>query len=596
MKTKIDCKSKFTLLKDTYKGVQGRFFKIVHVLVLCWLGAAVVSCGGSEGFTGSSAAIANATTTTTTISGIQIGNGVGANFSAGVLDISETGTLSAGGSATITATLVDGTGTPFATAVNIIFTSTCTSSGLSTMDSPVSTVNGIATSNYTAIGCSGTDTITATATVEGTVLTASGTITVAASAIGSIQFISATPTAIALQGTGGAGQQETSAVKFKVLNSSGGPVPNEAVTFSLSTIVGGLSLSPTSGTTGIDGTVQTTVQSGSIATPVRVIASVTPSGGNVISTQSDQLTVTTGIPDQDSFEVVTSIFNPNAFNVSGTTATITVFSADRYNNPVPDGTTVNFHTEGGLIGSSCTTTAGTCTVTWTSSDPRPGAGGDAVGVSTILAYAIGEESFNDENGNGRYDTGDSFTNIGEAFADYNWNGIRDTAEPYIDFNVSGTYTSAAASGNTFNGVLCGPLSEHQPEPLPGCSPITSLNVFDQVRIIMSNGTSSANIVLSQTELNVRGATPAGPDSVTATITDNNGNVMPQGTTITFSAPSGASIVGSSSFTIGNVFSLSGTSHTVSLEDSDIAENGSGPLEVKVSFGGRDTILTLPVTF
>ncbi|VAW88549.1 Invasin domain protein [hydrothermal vent metagenome] len=588
MKTSIYCKNKPTSSNRTNKGIQIMLSKALQLLFLCWIGIALVSCGGSEGFTGSSTAVANTTTTTTTTSGVQIGNGVGASFSAGLLDVSVSGTLSAGGTATITATLVDGTGTPFATATNITFTSTCTSLGLSTLDSPVTTVNGVATSSYTAIGCSGADTITATATVEDTTLTASGTVTVAASAIGSIQFISATPTSIALQGTGGAGQQETAAVKFKVLNSSGGPVPTETVTFSLSTLVGGLSISPASGTTGIDGTVQTTVQAGSIATPVRVVASVTPSSGGTISTQSDQLTVTTGIPDQDSFDIVTSIFNPNAFNVSGTTATITAFSADRYNNPVPDGTTVNFHTEGGLIGSSCSTTAGTCTVTWTSSNPRPGAGGDAVGVSTILAYAIGEESFTDEDGNGRYGTSDTFTNIGEAFADYNWNQSRDNSEPYIDFDVSGTYTSAAASGNTFNGVLC----EHPSE----CSSTANLNVFDQVRIIMSNGTNAANIALNEPSLNVQAPALLGPTSVTATITDSNGNVMPQGTTITFVAPSGASIVGTSSFTIGNVFSLSGTTHTVTLEDADTGETGSGTMRVTVSFNGVDAIATLPVTF
>jgi hypothetical protein len=41
------------------------------------------------------------------------------------------------------------------------------------------------------------------------------------------------------------------------------------------------------------------------------------------------------------------------------------------------------------------------------------------GRSTLLVTAIGEESFIDKNANGRYDEGEYWTNLTEAFVDHN---------------------------------------------------------------------------------------------------------------------------------------------------------------------------------
>src|SRR5690606_28291881 len=95
----------------------------------------------------------------------------------------------------------------------------------------------------------------------------------------------------------------------------------------------------------------------------------TPDGP--ISTQSDKLTITTGIPDYDSFSLSAEQLNPEAWNVDGVAVQVTARLADRFNNPVPDGTAVAFNIEGASIGSECTTTAGACSVTWVSQDPRP---------------------------------------------------------------------------------------------------------------------------------------------------------------------------------------------------------------------------------
>ena len=171
--------------------------------------------------------------------------------------------------------------------------------------------------------------------------------------------------------------------------------------------------------------------------------------------------------------------------MDGETTTITVRLADHFGNPVPDRTAVNLITEGGSIGSlglgSCLTVEGACTATLTSQQLRP-----TNGRLNILAYAVGEESFTDLDGDGYaskvnradgtselFDANGFATDIPEAFLDSNENGIRDATETFIDFNRNAAYD--APDGN-YNGVLCN-------ESAPGtsstgtCSAQKSLHVF-----------------------------------------------------------------------------------------------------------------------
>ena len=210
---------------------------------------------------------------------------------------------------------------------------------------------------YTAAGCSGSDVISATAAVASTTLTATGTVNVAAATVGSIQFESATPASIGLKGTG---LNETSTVVFKVVDSTGGARPGVTVTFTLNTTAGGLTLSPMTAVSAADGTVQTLVSSGTAHTAVRVTATI---ASPALSTQSSNLTVTTGVPASGAFSIAvgepdyTTLACPNveSYGTDLITVPITVQLADRYNNPAPDGTSVAFTTNGGHVGGSCTT-------------------------------------------------------------------------------------------------------------------------------------------------------------------------------------------------------------------------------------------------
>jgi hypothetical protein len=257
-----------------------------------------------------------------------------------------------------------------------------------------------------------------------------------------MQFVSATPSIIGIKGFG---LNEVAEVIFQVLDTNGNPVQNQVVNFTLSTTVGGVNLPNSSDTSDANGLVRADVQSGTVPTTVRVTATL--ASNPTISTQSDGLTVSTGIADQNSISLSLSDKNPEAWAIDGQIVSVTVYAADHFNNPVPDGTAVTFNTEGGQIQSQCLTSGGSCSVNWTSSNPRP-----SLGRVTVLATMLGEETFIDANGNGVLDNNDTFSDEAEAYRDDDESGTFDLGtEEFLDFNSSGTYNTADGE---YNGVLC----------------------------------------------------------------------------------------------------------------------------------------------
>lgn len=397
--------------------------------------------------------------------------------------------------------------------------------------------------------------------------------TVIAGAAAAIEFVSAEPATLTMEGVGQAGLSQTSKITFRVVDAQGTPVPNQNVEFALSTEVGGTHLSANSGTTGADGTVSVSVISGSVNTPVRVIATV---AGTKYSTQSSQLVITTGVPDQDSFSLSLSTFNPEAYDVDGVQVDVTARLADRYNNPAPDGTQVVFTTEGGSIVGSCTTLSGACSVKWTSQSPRP-----ADGRVTLLAYALGEESYTEVDGDGRFGPADRFDltsqDLGEAFRDDNEDGIWNSGEYFVDFNRNGTWDHGDGK---FNGWLCDDSTR--------CSTNRAVNIFDRGIIVMAE--SFAAITVDPKAITITGG--AATFTVTARGQTTN-EVMPAGTKIEVSTTYGT-IEGDSSYTVPNTPSRDASSHSFTIKGT--GSSGSGTVTVKVTTpGGRITTATVQVT-
>jgi len=527
----------------------------------------------------------------TSSTSVQMGSPAGAAFVPSTISIS-TATLSAGGSTTLTVVLQQSDGTLYTQSATVTFNSTCAAQNLATITSPINTSNGVATATYVAKGCSGTDLITATSTVGTNPLSASGSVTVAAAAIGSIIYKSATPTIISLKGVGSTAIPETSTVVFQVLDQSGGPVSGAQVVFSLNTAVGGISVDPGPITSDVNGNVITTVHAGTVATPVRVTATV-QSTNPAISTQSNQLTVSTGIPTQNAFSLATSCHNVEALNIDGVTVAVTARLADRFSNPVADGTAVSFNSGGGHIQPSCQTTSnstesGFCTVNWVSADPRPTAGsGGRAGRSTIMAMAIGEESFVDGNGNGAFDNAESFTDLAERYRDDNGNGVYDAGEFFYDFNNDGVRNAA---DGIFNGVLCNDTTGR-------CDTSKQSTGIATNNLIIMSGSTPDNVSPAAGTTLAAASIAAGLKTYLFLVADANNNPMPAGTVVSATVQgTGLSIATPSSFTYPCTVEPLTYAFTVTVSGT-AAANGLLVLDVKTpgaaGNGGVETVLDYP---
>ena len=289
------------------------------------------------------------------------------------------------GSAVLEVDILDGAGLDIANADNtdlntseqiVAFNSTCLDDGSSTLSpaNPIATSSGQISVTYTAgPGCIGEDEVIATLQfgASATAQIASQVLTIAAAVEAvSIEAVDTVPTTIAIAGTGAATNlPESSTVRFRVVDENGAPVANEQVDFSLSSSVGGVNLSALTLDSGADGLVTVTLNSGSLPVQAVVTAELNSTGQLVTS---DIVSVSTGIPDQDSLTLfATQLAIPSAADVVNTETTVSVRLADRYNNVVPDGSFVYFTTEFGAIGNSCQITDGSCNVTWISQDPYP---------------------------------------------------------------------------------------------------------------------------------------------------------------------------------------------------------------------------------
>ena len=253
----------------------------------------------------------------------------------------------------------------------------------------------------------GATTISVGATVAKTIITASKVLEVtnAPVTIGvpvdpqalatAINFVSTDPAdkAIVLKGAGGNGRTETGILNFRVVDKNGTPVKGVVVDFVVNPstdVVLNIAQSKTDG----DGIVTTSVSSKLVPTAVVVKATV---AGKSITSQSDQLKVTTGLGVQIGFEILPEVYDLDG-GLSGDSTPITARLVDSNSNPVADGVPVVMVATGGKIGTSsaggCNTVNGACTVIFEVQEPRPDNGivtitGSAkVGDTTTLLRQI----------------------------------------------------------------------------------------------------------------------------------------------------------------------------------------------------------------
>jgi len=470
--------------------------------------------------------------------------------------------------------------------MSVTFTSLCVTSGQATLSSPVTTIGGNATSAYTDNGCGTTDTIRASVT-GATNSPVGANITVAAPTATNIQFVSATPSTIGTSTASSASLQTSSVVKFMVVNASNIGVKNQTVNFSVipASKPGGLKLSASSGTTDSSGNVSVSLIAGTVPTPVWVVATL--ASDSTIKSQSNTLTITTGLPTQNFFSLSVSTFNIEGWAYDGVTSTLTVIASDRLGNPVPDGTAINFITEGSQVKSPCSTTSGTCSTIFTSSASRP-----TNGRVTVLAYALGEKSFDDLNGNNAYDSGETFYDIGDPYIDANENNQWDSGETYIHSSTSGSSACVSQDSGT---IIYG--YENVLSKTNTCTGSWGQNYVRRNAVIVLSG--------SDPTINSNTFSMGGHCLRTFIINlyDVNGNPMPGGTTlalennnITFKATTGVeTTLGTATVAIGspvpNTNALGGTNHSFTVSGGNTCSEAD--VVNRYPHGTVDLVITTP---
>lgn len=358
---------------------------------------------------------------------------------------SDVSSLSAYGQAGLTVTL---TGTSATSPVSLALTSSCTASGKGTITPPSQTTStGRATFTFRDGGCGA---VAATEnlqiSVTGTALTQSLSIHVNSPAVASIGFVSAAPSNIYLRGSG---LVENANVTFQVKDANNNGLPEQTVVLEPSVLVGGLTLD--GGSTAVtkktdkDGNVIVRVNSGTVPTPVRIKATLQ---GSNISTVSSVLAIAVGLPSQLNFSMAQGTINIEGYNLQGTPNTYTVIASDRLGNPVPDGTAINFVTEGGQIEAIKQTILSskgiaTATANFVTASPVP-----VDGRVTVVTYALGEKSFLDVNGNNVYDAGEEFQNLGDIFLDRKFdNYYQSSDDQFVSVSTGETQPCVAANSD-----------------------------------------------------------------------------------------------------------------------------------------------------
>jgi hypothetical protein len=422
------------------------------------------------------------------------------------------------------------------TQVQINFAATC---GQISPVTAATNSSGIATVSYTAtdavgtvgstLGCSGKSVEISASTVGATVVTK--TLNVLAAPATNLSFVSATPTRIYLDGAGGPTQ---SIVVFKLVNARDEAILGQDVTLTLKTLNGGIpkasigsvgSLAAVRLTTDGLGRVSVPVFSGTVPTNVIVNAALVSNA--LVQTDSATLTIASGRPAQLRVSLAIKDRAIRGFNFDGGETTVTLSLADRQGNPVPDGTAINFVTEGGvMIPPVCNTGVAPgvpgdsqCTVKIRTQNPRP-----ANGLVSILAYASGEEDFVDANFNNVYDCGETYSDLGTAYRDDS-----QTALGTVNAFVTGAFSvprvaspSACATGNT-------------PSPSTGDGVWGAADVRMQTTIVFSTDdlTMAAPTWFSAADASWTGQ--AITTQLSVLIQDLNGNSVPSGSTIAVAA-------------------------------------------------------------
>ncbi len=368
------------------------FRKVVSYILLI----ALVACGGGGGSPG--AVIGNGTTSTgsttttasvtgdaqTTASGaisLEILNGTGAaSTSISTVEIAQA-----------RATVLDAAGKPVAGAIvtfglqGPVLLNISPAAATALTDTAGKAIVEIRAASVSSTGATS---VAATVIVNSAILTVAKAISLSSAPTSAatppqqlasaLNFLNVDPAnkSIVLAGSGGNGRSESATLRFRVVDVNNTPVKGVNISFSIGAAPVTLNI-PTA-VSDSDGVVVTTVSSGTVPTAVVITATVDTRS---ITSQSDQLLVTTGVATQAGFDLSATKYNLNS-KITGDSTDINISIVDSNGNPVADGVPVVLTANYGAVGTSnqggCSTLNGQCKVVYKVQDPRPADGVPAI--------------------------------------------------------------------------------------------------------------------------------------------------------------------------------------------------------------------------
>lgn len=460
---------------------------------------------------------------------------------------------------------VNVTGASSAAPVTVSFSSTCASAAKATLSPTSVTVTGsVASTTYQDKGCGSNDRVNAV--ITGTSQQGSVELAVKAPSVQSLEFVSSTPEKICLAGSG---CPVSSVVSFRVKDQFGYPIKGQNVAFALD-IPNVATLSTTSAPTNDSGIAEVSVSAKTTPTPVRVRGTMTLADGTVLTTVSNVLAINSGLPTQRSVSFSAAAYNVDGWEKDGTESEIRLQLSDRYGNPVSDGTSISLVSEGAsVIPARCTTVDGVCKVKFVTSNFRP-----ADGRVSVIAYAQGEESFDDVDGNNLYTTGEAFGDLGAVFVDRNENGALDSG--------LGEYLIGAAADGAWSSNVYVRLGRVFTLSSSAAAP----------RLFAATGRSCSDAAFSQVELRPRSA--ACRVSTSFCLRDSNtgsagGNAVPAGAVLSLSTGAKGVKVSIDGTPVTSM-ALSPTAHivTAELDDCSTGLEAPGALDLTVKMPAGQT--------
>jgi ribosomal protein L11 len=325
---------------------------------------------------------------------------------------------------------VDGNPAPSAL-INANFSTTC---GQFSSARVATNSSGEIRTNYTAGSNCSTATVTATL-VEVAGESKSIDLAIVRATSSAITFVGATTPTMVTSRIPGASSYST--LTFKLVDSANNPIAyqNISATLANESILAGIRFDGggTTLTTNTDGSGLASVGVKAGAVPGPVTVRVTDVGNPGVVGVSTGVSVSSGKAVQDRLSLASDKTSLEAYSTLGVTANLTFIVSDRFGNPVPAGTTVNFATNSGVItgssGATCNLDSSSqCSVTYRSIS------GNSLplnGHVFVIAWMSGEEAFVDSNGDGIWQTSEVFLPLGTPFLDSDWNGSRGTSEQII---------------------------------------------------------------------------------------------------------------------------------------------------------------------